>query len=329
MFDIGFHIAFIENSVFVHNHIFVKKEIAFNKFFCGAAATQKTVNGKHPDSHREVNNGLAAELHYFCLAKIKPKRIYKLMTKAAIKQVRLLHQKKYRDEKGLFIAEGPKIVNDLLNSTYKAKEIFATKEFRIQSRWLSGSELRIHEVNEKELESISALTTPNRILGVFEIPSSLILRPSSFASELVLALDDIRDPGNFGTIIRIADWFGINHILCSETCVDVYNPKVVQASMGSIARVELHCVSLEEIFKSLRKEPFGQIYGAVMNSKNIYTENLSSKGIILIGNESRGISENLMQYVTQKISIPNFGKADSLNAAIATAVICSEFRRKH
>ena len=247
-----------------------------------------------------------------------------MISKAQIKQVCQLHQKKYRDQKRLFIAEGPKIVNEILNSNYKVRNIFAVKEYST-----SGIQHPVSVVSNKELESISTLTTPNQVLGVFEIPSPLVPRLLSFASELVLALDNIRDPGNLGTIIRIADWFGISHIFCSETCVDVYNPKVIQATMGSVARVEINYINLNSFLsESLILNPKSLIYAAVMNGKNIYTEKLSDKGIILIGNESKGISENLMQFVTNKISIPNFGRAESLNAAIAAAIICSEFKRR-
>ncbi|MEK6616878.1 MAG: RNA methyltransferase [Bacteroidota bacterium] len=252
-----------------------------------------------------------------------------MISKAQIKQVRLLHQKKYRDEKNLFIAEGQKVVNELLNSKYKVKEIFATKQFQV-----SGFRFHVEEVSENELAQISALTTPHQVLAVVESlkgekTKSPFRDVELLADELVIALDDISDPGNFGTIIRIADWFGINHLLCSEACVDVYNPKVVQAAMGSIARVDVHYGNLASLMEDVRGQMADvKIYGAVLNGKNIYSEKLSDNGIILIGNESRGISENLLQYVSNKLSIPNFSTgADSLNAAVATAVICSEFRR--
>ena len=241
-----------------------------------------------------------------------------MISKAQIKLLRQLNQKKYRDEYGLFIAEGPKVVNELMNSHYKLKEIHALSGYQ-----LSNTKYKVQEVTQKELEQISFLTAPNEVLGVFEIPPSTY-RQSSIISQLVLALDDIRDPGNLGTMIRIADWFGIKNILCSETCVDVYNSKVVQGSMGSIARVNIHYVKLENALKE-----FEPIYGAVMDGKNIYTEKFSSKGVILIGNESRGISEGLLPLITNKISIPRFSdKTDSLNAAIAAAIICSEFKRR-
>ncbi|MFI5164066.1 MAG: TrmH family RNA methyltransferase [Bacteroidia bacterium] len=244
-----------------------------------------------------------------------------MISKAQIKEVRSLHQKKYRDEKKSFIAEGPKVVHALLKSSYRVKEIFAIEKFIVQ-----GLEHPVQEVSEKELEQISALTTPNQVLAVFEVAESE-LNFDSLNQELVLALDDIRDPGNFGTIIRIADWFGIKNIICSETCVDLFNPKVMQAAMGSVSRVR---VFYEDLLTILPKVQVSlPLYAAAIDGKNIYSQELPQYGIILIGNESKGISENLLKISTAKISIPKFStEADSLNAAIATAVICAEFRRR-
>lgn len=242
-----------------------------------------------------------------------------MISKAQIKNIRLLHQKKHRDEAGLFIAEGPKVVEELLNSPFRVKDVFATKEFIAPA---SFKGVKVQEVNEKEMGSISALMAPNQVLAVFEAEEALLDLPA-LKSELVLALDDIRDPGNLGTIIRIADWFGIRHILCSQNCVDVFNPKVIQATMGSIARVQLNYVDLEDVLFQ-----FDTVYAAVLNGASIYSQRLVPKGVLLIGNESKGISEKLMKRVTRKVSIPRFSNgAESLNAAVATAVICSEFRR--
>ena len=247
-----------------------------------------------------------------------------MISKAQAKHLRLLHQKKYRDERKLFIAEGPKIVKDLLNSKYKVKEIFATPLFKIQD-----SKFKTHQINDKELKSISLLSAPNEVFAVFEMTFAK-LSLNFLKTELILALDDIRDPGNFGTIIRIADWFGIKHIICSESCVDVYNPKVIQASMGSLARVDVYFENLVSVMENVTTHmPDVKTYGAVLDGATVYSEKLSDAGIILIGNESRGISENLMKYITHKISIPAFSQgADSLNAAVAAAIICSEFKRR-
>lgn len=242
-----------------------------------------------------------------------------MISKQQIKSIRSLHQKKYRDEAGLFIAEGPKVVSDLAGSKFRVKEVFAIKGFELPA----VERAVIREVSERELESISALSTPNQVLAVCEMPD-VKADISVLKHELVLALDDIRDPGNLGTIIRIADWFGIHHILCSESCVDVFGPKVIQSTMGSIARVNVY---YEDLNVALKK--FKDIYAAVLDGENIYSQKLPARGIVLIGNESKGVSEKLLKLVTHKISIPKFSSgADSLNAAIATAVICSEFKRR-
>jgi TrmH family RNA methyltransferase len=239
-----------------------------------------------------------------------------MLSQQEIKRIRRLGQKKYRKEQGLFIAEGPKVVNELLHSGYKPVKIYSIEKIDCPA-------LKI--ISYKELERISFLTTPNKVLGIFEIKT---FKEKWNGKGLALALEDIRDPGNMGTIIRIADWFGIVNVFCSMTCVDVYNPKVIQATMGSIARVKVRYVELPlflKEMKSISKEL--KIYGAVMNGKNIYGEKLAKEGIIIIGNEARGISDELIQYVSDRITIPLFGKAESLNAAVATAIICSEFKR--
>lgn len=239
-----------------------------------------------------------------------------MISKSQLKYIRSLQQKKYRDELKLFIAEGPKVVNDLFQSGYVAKEIFT-----IDMNIIKNAK-NVIEINERELESISLLATPNKVLGVFEIHAKNFDN-NLFKDQQVIALDDIRDPGNLGTIIRIADWFGISTILCSETCVDLYNPKTVQSTMGSIARVNVIYTSLEKILPQ-----FKNVYGAVLNGHNIYKEKLPSHAVILIGSESHGISDGLMRFITHKIAIPGFSSgADSLNAATACAIICSEFKR--
>lgn len=250
-----------------------------------------------------------------------------MISRAQIKQVRLLHQKKYRDELGLFIAEGPKIVNELLGSRFKVKEIFSTGDFVFKDpgkKNHSSQAFKEYQVNDKELQEISNQSSPIQVLAVVEMEKN-DQALSVLPDQLVLALDDIRDPGNFGTIIRIADWFGIKHIVCSPSCVDLYNPKAVQSTMGSLARVHVDYAELATVVLI-----FKHVYAAVLDGANIYSEKLSSSGIILIGNEARGIATDLLKYVTGKISIPNFSEgADSLNAAVAAALVCSEFKRKN
>lgn len=255
-----------------------------------------------------------------------------MLSKSQISFINSLKQKKYREEHQLFIAEGAKIVPELLNSSIAVKQIYATSEFLRNNKIPNAVER--FEIKENELERISALTKANEVLAVCETPQ-YILDNDSLKGKLTLVLDDIKDPGNLGTIIRIADWFGIENIVCSSETADAFNPKVVQATMGSIARIKLHYVSLTEFIKYQVSSSKYQVFGALLEGENIYTEKLSSEGLIVIGNESRGISEEVQALITDKISIPSFshyksgsGEAESLNAAIATSIICSEFRRR-
>lgn len=253
-----------------------------------------------------------------------------MLLKNQIKYINSLRQKKHREEHGLFVAEGNKMVEELLASEITVKQIFAIPGFfqRCDEKALIGVECI--EVKGLELERISGLHSPNQVIAVCEIPGRS-LNVDGLCTELTLVLDDIRDPGNLGTIIRIADWFGIENIICSNETVDVYNPKVVQSTMGSIARIKIHYVDLPSFFENLKqKNPATCIYGAVLNGENVFTEELVPKGFIVIGNESNGISNDLLPYISHKISIPSYAKgasAESLNAAIATAIICAEFRR--
>jgi TrmH family RNA methyltransferase len=259
-----------------------------------------------------------------------------MLSKAQIKHIRSLHLKKYRDEEGLFIAEGKKIVEELLDSSIEVLQILVTdtneallasfrKAIKLQK---DDIDTELVSIADTDLDKISALTTPQSVLAVCKIPKGISVHPN-LKKELALALDDIRDPGNLGTIIRIADWFGINHIYCSEECVDAYNPKVVQASMGSIARVKVHYINLTEMLKSRAGENI-TIYGALLNGKNIYKENASATGILVIGNESNGISKEVQKYISSPISIPSYNAngPESLNAAIATAILCAELKRR-
>ena len=254
-----------------------------------------------------------------------------MISKNQVKLISSLHQKKYRKEHGLFIAEGEKVCRDLIESGWTVRSVFMTEEFRREkfSKW--PKKVNSEVVTAKELEKISALTTPQQILMVAEVPDW------KFSTEyvpgnLTLMLDDIKDPGNLGTIIRIADWFGIGTVICSETCADVFNPKTVQATMGSLFRVK---VFYQPLLQTLEKatEKNIPVYGTLLNGENIYSTKLSTEGIILIGSESHGISEALIPFITTQISIPSFSKssskqADSLNAAMAAAIVCSEFRRR-
>ena len=240
-----------------------------------------------------------------------------MLPKSQIKLITSLAQKKYRNEHGLFIAEGLKTVTELLNSPIRLRHLY-----------ISNPEYGILNKNHtlislKDLKRISALKTPSDILGVFEIPKS---RPVTTES-LVVALDDIRDPGNLGTIIRMCDWFGVDDLVCSNSTVDCYNPKVVQATMGSLSRVNMSYLNLENF---LNENSDKAIFGTFMDGNNIYEEDIPRSGIIVMGNEANGISESISKLANRKIAIPRFGDlkaTESLNVATATAIILSEFRR--
>lgn len=257
-----------------------------------------------------------------------------MASKNLIKQVRFLHQKKYRSEEGLFLAEGDKIVGELLATTstrYTICHIFALND------WLKRNErlllklpaaVLIHEVSDKELEVLSTLHTPNQVVAVVTIPESEHLQPiqvPAVAGNYALAIDFLQDPGNMGTILRIADWFGINTVFCSHDCVEVYNPKVVQATMGALWRVQTHYVSLPDL---LQQQPQNlPIYGALLNGYSVHQTAFGSEGIVIIGSEAAGIRPNVLPYIRFPISIPRHGQAESLNAAVATGIICALIKR--
>ena len=241
-----------------------------------------------------------------------------MLSKNQIKLITSLQQKKYRKQEQLFFAEGVKVVQELLNSNFELQDLFTTKQ-----DFLTVSKNKVHAISEAELKKISVLTTPNTCLAVFKIPKA----KEMVEKGLIVALDDVRDPGNLGTIIRLCDWFGIETLFCSEESVDIYNPKVVQATMGSISRVNVVYGNLET-FLSQTKLP---IFGTFMDGKNIYQEELPKEGIIIMGNEANGISTSVEKLVSDRIAIPRFGNlqvTESLNVATATAIILSEFKRK-
>ena len=248
-----------------------------------------------------------------------------MISKNQLKFVRQLEQKKFRREEGLFVAEGTKVVGDLLKR-YHPHTIFATPEWNEEH-----PEAEATEVTPDELRRLSFQQHPQQVLALFPIPtlSESTFKASHLTSSLALALDGIQDPGNLGTIIRIADWFGIDTIYCSSDTVDAWNPKVVQATMGSIARVDIVYTDLPALLDTLPTDY--PVYGTVLDGENIYNQQLSSEGLIVMGNEGNGISEAVRQRVNRRLLIPDFHQgetADSLNVAIATAITCSEFRRR-
>lgn len=234
------------------------------------------------------------------------------ITKNEIKLIKSLSQKKVRHQEGIFVVEGIKGIREFLDSKFELYKLYATDAIFDAETVL---------IAPKDLQRISTLKTPNTALAIFKMPKLAPVLNSS----LVLALDDIRDPGNLGTIIRMCDWFGIENLVCSLETVDCYNPKVVQATMGSLTRVQINYTDLEHFLEHTELK----IYGTFMDGKSIYTEALPREGIIVMGNEANGISPNIERLVTKKIGIPRFGNlkaTESLNVATATAIILSAFK---
>ena len=244
------------------------------------------------------------------------------MTKAEIQLVRSLADKRSRTEHGLFVAEGHKFIGELCTSALRVRKIFALEGL------FEGGE--VETVSSREMERLSLLKTPSDSLALVEIPHHPF-RPDTAQRELVLALDQVQNPGNLGTIIRLADWFGIPEIVCSPTTADCYNPKVVQATMGAILRVKVHYTALEPYLAQARERNI-PVYGTFLEGENIYSTPLTPGGIVLMGNEGQGIAPAAARHVSHKLFIPPYPAdrtgSESLNVAIATAVVCAEFRRQ-
>jgi TrmH family RNA methyltransferase len=238
-----------------------------------------------------------------------------MLTKSQIKLITSLKQKKFRIQHQLFVVEGVKVVQEFLNSNYELVAIFA-----VEDRYSQYNQ-KFTLVDSKELAKISGFSTPNKVLATFKIPSLINVNWSS----LTVALDGINDPGNLGTIIRLCDWFGIEDLVCSEDTVDCYNPKVVQASMGSHTRVNITYVDLKKTLSTV-----SNCMGTFMDGISIYNQTLPKTGVIVLGNEANGISENIESLIDLRLSIPRFGKlkqTESLNVANAAAIVLSEFKR--
>jgi TrmH family RNA methyltransferase len=244
-----------------------------------------------------------------------------MLTKSTIKLVQSLQDKKHRKEQSLFVAEGEKIVSEVLASKIKVKTLFAT------SLWLQNNSINVHKaiecivVDEKQMKQLSAQSSPPQVLAVCMIEQ--VELPLTIKG-ITLLLDTIQDPGNMGTIMRIADWYGITRIICSESCADVYNPKVIQASMGSFTRVAVCYARISDFIKLHATIP---VYGAMLQGKSIYDVSFKPDCMLLIGNEGHGISNELLPLITYPICIPKRGGAESLNAAVAAAIICDTWAR--
>jgi len=247
------------------------------------------------------------------------------LSKNKIKYIQSLKDKKHRLEHGTFVAEGTKLVFDLL-ATCRCQFVVALPEVLDSHRHIVSDEIIV--ANANELKKATFLKTPPPIIGVFYRPTYDI-STLNFDKKLTLVLDGIQDPGNMGTIVRLADWFGIEHIICSPDTADIYNPKTVQATMGAIARVKVHYTNLPDFLQQHSHLP---IYGTSLDGKNIYTESLSEIGFIVMGSEGSGIRPDVMQAVNRKLFIPNFPiereTSDSLNVSVAAGIICGEFRRR-
>ena len=248
------------------------------------------------------------------------------ISKNKIKFIRSLEQKKVRREERVFLAEGPKLTADLLGH-FHCRYLAATDDWLASHNTIEADEIDTATIDE--IARASLLKTPQDVIAIFDQREEKT-EITVIEKQLCLALDDVQDPGNLGTIIRIADWFGIEHIFCSTNTVDVYSPKVVQATMGALSRVHLHYVSLTELIGKLNKNV--PIYGTLLDGTNIYTQELSTTGLIVMGNEGNGITAEVRQLINRKLYIPNYPEgrdtSESLNVAIATAVTCAEFRRR-
>ena len=240
-----------------------------------------------------------------------------MLSKNQIKLITSLQQKKQRFANQLFFAEGIKVIQELVESNFELVHLYTT-----QNDFEEVSNDKKISITEGDLKKISTLSTPNSCLAVFKIPAEKKI----IESGLILALDSIRDPGNLGTILRLCDWFGIDQIVCSKDAVDIYNPKVVQATMGSIARVNVNYIDLENFIGQTQLP----VFGTFMQGSTIYKTDLPQEGIIVMGNEANGISPELEKLIKNRLTIPRFGslqKTESLNVATATAIVLSEFRR--
>ncbi|MFR9498563.1 MAG: RNA methyltransferase [Rikenellaceae bacterium] len=244
------------------------------------------------------------------------------MTKSEIQLIKSLSDKRARTETGLFLAEGEKLISEIRESDLRLRKIYSLEGI------FEGD--NVEWVAPREMERISQLKSANNSIAIVDIPR-YTLDVETLSQKLTLMLDSVQNPGNLGTIIRLADWFGIENIICSPSSADCFNPKVVQATMGAITRVKVHYLPLEETLTEI-KELNVPIYGTLLEGENIYSEPLTEEGVIIMGNEGQGISEEVQQFISHKLFIPPYpadiAGSESLNVSIATAVVCSEFRRR-
>lgn len=245
-----------------------------------------------------------------------------MLSKSQISFIKSLHQKKFRSQHQVFIIEGIKSIVEFLNSPYTIQSIYALADTGQQLGKLPAN-IKLFEVTNAELEKISTLKTPQGILALVQIPLQQQIALENLKNEFSIVLDNVQDPGNLGTIIRTADWFGIKNIICSAGTVDVYNPKTVQSTMGSLSRTKIYYTDLNTFFASAKMP----VFGALLDGESIYHTNWKNEGLILLGNEGHGIGQDLLPCITKPVTIPRIGQTESLNVAISAAIFCSEIGR--
>ncbi len=245
-----------------------------------------------------------------------------MLSKSQISLLKSLQHKRERRQHGLFLVEGYKSVVEFINSPYQIEAVYHTASFDPKVLKLS-QKINLYEISVSDVEKISSLKTPQEVIALVKIPAWPTLDNAKLKQKFTLVLDGIQDPGNMGTIVRTADWFGIKNIICSDDTVDAYNPKVVQASMGSLSRINIYYVDLVDILPKTGLP----IFGALLNGENIYQTNFGTGGLIVMGNEGNGIRPEVESLVTKSVTIPRVGEAESLNVAIAVAIFCSEINR--
>ena len=245
-----------------------------------------------------------------------------MLSKSQISFIRSLHQKKYRKEHGLFIVEGIKSIKEFFQSSYQIHTIYYNSEQYNLLPKLPAN-INLFEVKNAELDKISTLQTPQGFLALVHIPKNRELALKALKNQFTLVLDGVQDPGNMGTIIRTADWFGFKNIICSADCVEVFNPKTVQATMGSLARVNIYETDLPAL---LEKNTI-PVFGALLDGESIYKTQWGAEGLVILGNEGKGISAEVIKKINKPVTIPRIGEAESLNVAVSAAIFCAELVR--
>lgn len=245
-----------------------------------------------------------------------------MLSKAQISLITSLQHKKFRKQHGLFVVEGIKSVTEFLSSAYDVHALFYTANVTTKVVKIPHN-IKSYELTDNEFSKISQLKSPQGILALVRLPEEKTPEQLDFANQFTLVLDDVQDPGNLGTIIRTAEWFGFKHIVCSAGTVDAYNPKVVQATMGSLSRTQIHYTDLESFIRTVRLP----VFGALLDGTSIYATRWGKEGLILMGNEGNGISEKLLDLIDHAVTIPRTGQAESLNVAVATTIFCNEIAR--